>query len=294
MNAYTKDRIATGMFWTSALLVLIVLGILIGYIFYHGLRAIDWQFITSPPQSISAGGGIAPQIFNSFYILFLTMLISVPVGLLAGIYLAEYAGHSRLAEIIRIAIETLTSLPSIVIGLFGLLVFVNATGWGYSLMSGALALTIINLPFLVRVSEESIRGVSRELVEGSLALGATHWQTVWKIIVPCAFSGLVTGIIITSGRVFGEAAALLYTAGMSSPVLDFTNWNIFSQTSPLNPFRPAETLAVHIWKVNSEGLIPDVRRVADGSAAILIIVILAFNFGVRGLVRIFQKRMTAT
>ena len=293
MNAKSKDTLATITFWAGAGLVLLILGTLLGYIFYHGLRSVDWQFITSPPQTIRAGGGIGPQIFNSFYILFLTMLISIPIGLLAGIYLAEYAGRSRLAEGVRIAIETLTSLPSIVVGLFGLLVFVNATGWGYSIMSGALALTVFNLPFLVRVCEESIRGVSRDLVEGSLALGATRWETTWRIIVPCAFPGLITGIIITSGRVFGEAAALLYTAGMSSPPLDFANWHIFSPTSPLNPFRPAETLAVHIWKVNSEGLIPDLRRVADGSAAVLILVVLAFNFGARWLGRLIQKRLTA-
>ncbi|MBF7083171.1 phosphate ABC transporter permease PstA [Desulfallas sp. Bu1-1] len=293
MNARARDRAATIMFWVGAGLVLLILGTLIGYIFYHGLKSIDWRFITSPPQSIRAGGGIGPQIFNSFYILILTMAISIPIGLLAGIYLAEYAGRSRLAEAVRVAIETLTSLPSIVVGLFGLLVFVNATGWGYSLMSGALALTVFNLPFLVRVSEESIRGVTRELAEGSLALGATHWQTIWRIIIPGAFPSLITGIIITSGRVFGEAAALLYTAGMSSPALDFSNWNIFSPDSPLNPFRPAETLAVHIWKVNSEGIIPDVRRVADGSAAMLVMVVLAFNFGARWLGRYIHRRLTA-
>jgi len=293
MNNMAKDRLATIMFWFCAGLVLLILGTLIAYIFYHGMKSIDWQFITSPSQSIRAGGGIGPQIFNSFYILFLTMIISIPIGLLGGIYLAEYAGRSSLAEGVRVAIETLTSLPSIVVGLFGLLVFVNITGWGYSLMSGALALTIFNLPFLVRVSEESIRGVSRELADGSLALGATKWQTIWGVIVPNAFPSLITGIIITSGRVFGEAAALLYTAGMSSPPLDFSNWNIFSPTSPLNPFRPAETLAVHIWKVNSEGLIPDVRRVADGSAAVLVLVVLAFNFSARWLGRLIHRRLTA-
>ncbi len=293
MDAKIKDNLATIIFWAGAGLVLLILGTLLGYIFYHGLKSVDWQFITSPPETIRAGGGIGPQLFNSFYILFLTMVISVPIGLLAGIYLAEYAGRSQLAEGVRVAIETLASLPSIVVGMFGLLVFVNATGWGYSIMSGALALTVINLPFLVRVSEESIRNVPRELVDGSLALGATHWETIWRIIIPCALPGLITGIIITSGRVFGEAAALLYTAGMSSPALDFSNWNIFSPTSPLNPFRPAETLAVHIWKVNSEGLIPDLRRVADGSAVILVLVVLAFNFGARWLGRLIQKRITA-
>jgi phosphate transport system permease protein len=142
----------------------------------------------------------------------------------------------------------------------------------------------------VRVSEESIRGVSRELADGSLALGATHWQTIWRIIIPGAFPALLTGFMIASGRVFGEAAALLYTAGMSSPLLDFTNWNILSSTSPLNPFRPAETLAVHLWKVSSENVIPDVQRVADGSAAMLVLVVLAFNLSARWLGRYICRR----
>ncbi|HBV96986.1 MAG: phosphate ABC transporter permease [Peptococcaceae bacterium BICA1-7] len=294
MTPSQADRLATGVFWAGAAMVIIILTGLLGFIFYHGIQAIDIKFLTSPPEFISAGGGIAPQIFNSFYLLFLTMFITLPVALLAGIYLAEYAGRSnKIAEGIRLSIETLSSLPSIVVGLFGLLIFVNMTGWGYTLMSGALALTIINLPLMVRVSEEAIHGVSPEIREGSLALGASRWQTMWRVILPTAFPVIVTGFIITAGRIFGEAAALLYTAGMSSPALNFTNFDITSPSSPLNPFRPAETLAVHIWKINSEGLIPDVRRVADGSAAVLVIIVLGFNVLARWISRIIERRLTA-
>ncbi len=294
MNARTADRLATMMFWLGAVTVLAILSLLLGYILYHGLRSLDWNFLTAPPQTIMAGGGVGPQIFNSFYLLVLTMLITVPIGLLAGVYLAEYAGRGRLTEVIRLSIENLTSLPSIVVGLFGLLIFVNLTGWGYSLMSGAMALAVINLPLLVRVSEEAIRSVSPSMREASLALGATRWQTMWRVIIPSAFPGLVTGVIIAAGRVFGESAALLYTAGMSSPNLNFSDWNPLDPASPLNPFRPAETLAVHIWKINSESLIPDVRRVADGSAAVLILVVLTFNLLARWLGRIIHRRLTAT
>ncbi|HHW42995.1 phosphate ABC transporter permease PstA [Desulfofundulus thermobenzoicus] len=294
MNARLADRLATIMFWMGAATVLAILALLLGYILLHGIRSIDWHFLTAPPETIAAGGGVGPQIFNSFYLLFLTMVITSPLGLLAGIYLAEYAGRGRITEFIRLSIETLTSLPSIVVGLFGLLFFVNMTGWGYSLMSGALALAVINLPLMVRVSEESIRSVPGELREASLALGATRWETMWRVILPSAFPGLVTGAIIAAGRVFGEAAALLYTAGMSSPILFFSDLNPTSPTSPINPFRPAETLAVHIWKINSEALIPDVRRVADGSAAVLILVVLLFNVLARWLGRGIYRRMTAT
>ncbi|MCL6448244.1 MAG: phosphate ABC transporter permease PstA [Armatimonadetes bacterium] len=294
MNARLADRLATVMFWLGAGTVLLILILLLVYILLHGFKSIDWHFLTAPPETIRVGGGIGPQIFNSFYLLFLTMLITAPIGLLAGIYLAEYAGRNRITETIRLCIEALTSLPSIVVGLFGLLLFVNKTGWGYSLLAGALALSVINLPLMVRISEESIRSVSDELREASLALGATRWQTIWRVVLPSALPGLITGGIIASGRVFGEAAALLYTAGMSSPNVNFHNWDIGSPTSPLNPFRPAETLAVHIWKINSESLIPDVRRVADGASAVLVLVVLLFNLSARWFGRYIYRRLTAS
>jgi phosphate transport system permease protein len=293
LNAQLVNRIALCLFWLGAGLILVLLLGLLFFILLEGTRAISWDFLTSPAATIRPGGGIGPQIFNSFYLLILTMFITIPLGLLAGIYMAEYAKKGLLIEIIRLSIETLTSLPSIVVGLFGLLLFVNYTGWGYSLMAGALTLTVINLPMMVRISEEAIQGVFPDLREASLALGATRWQTIWRIMIPAALPALITGIIITSGRVFGEAAALLYTAGMSSPALDFTNWNIFSSASPLNPFRPAETLAVHIWKVNAEAIIPDVKRVANGSAAVLILIVLIFNLLARWLGHYFSRKLTA-
>ncbi|MCL6476794.1 MAG: phosphate ABC transporter permease PstA [Peptococcaceae bacterium] len=294
MNARLADRLATAVFWLGAAIVLLILGFLIAYVFLHGFKSINWHFLTSPPETIRAGGGIGPQIFNSFYLLFLTMLITTPVGIMAGIYLAEYAGRGRITEAIRLSIETLTSLPSIVVGLFGLLVFVNRTGWGYSLMAGALAISVINLPFLVRISEEAIRDVPHEMREASLALGAGRWQTIWRVVLPSALPGLIAGWIIAAGRVFGEAAALLYTAGMSSPVLNFNDLDITSPASPLNPFRPAETLAVHIWKINSESVIPDVRRVADGASAFLVFTVLFFNIAARWAGRCIHRRLTSS
>ena len=293
MNVRLADRLATSIFWLGTVFVLLILGFLLAYILLHGLNSISWHFLTSPPETIRAGGGIGPQIFNSFYLLFLTMIITTPIGLMAGIYLAEYAGRNRITETIRLSIETLTSLPSIVVGLLGLLIFVNKTGWGYSLMAGALAISVINLPFLVRISEEAIRDVPGELREASLALGASQWQTIWRVILPSALPGLITGWIIAAGRVFGEAAALLYTAGMSSPVLNFSNFDITSPASPLNPFRPAETLAVHIWKINSESLVPDFRQVADGASAFLVVTVLVFNIAARWAGRYIHRRLTS-
>lgn len=294
MKARVADRIATAVFWLGAILLVAAMAGLVGFVLYHGVRQISWKFLTLPPETIRAGGGIGPQLFNSFYLLVLSMTISAPIGILAAIYLAEYARPGLVTEAVRFSIEALSSLPSIVVGLFGLLAFVVMTGWGYSLMAGAMALTVINLPLIVRVSEEAIRTVPKDIKEGSMAVGATKWQTVWRVVLPSALPGILTGIIVASGRVFGEAAALLYTAGMSTPRLDFgMMWNPSHPASPLNPFRPAETLAVHIWKVNAEGLIPDLRQVGDGAAAVLILGVLAFNVLARWLGRLVHRRMTA-
>ncbi|ACX51606.1 phosphate ABC transporter, inner membrane subunit PstA [Ammonifex degensii KC4] len=292
MTAHFKDRLATLAFWLAAGVVVAVLAFLLGYIMFHGFKVIDWKFLTSEPETIKAGGGIGPNIFNSFYLLFLSLIIVVPLGVLAGIYLSEYAKENALTRSIRLSIETLASLPSIVVGLFGLLLFVTALGLGYSLLAGALALTIINLPLMVRITEEALRTVPQDLREASLSLGATKWQTIYKVVLPTALPGLLTGIILASGRILGEAAALIFTAGLTTPRLNFSQWDITSPTCPWNPLRPGETLAVHIWKVNSEAIIPDVRRVADGSSAVLVIIVLLFNFLARWLARRASFRLT--
>jgi phosphate transport system permease protein len=295
MRAKVVDRIATICFYLIAILIIGILAGMIGYILFKGLHVIDWDFVTEAPGSIlTGGGGVGPQLFNSFYLLVLTMIITVPLGLGGGIYMAEYAKPGKLTDFLRLSIEVLSSLPSIVVGLFGLLVFVQYTGWGYSLAAGALTLTVFNLPLMVRIVEQALRAVPREQKEASFALGVTHWQTIVKVLLPAALPGILTGTILAAGRVFGEAAALMFTAGMSSPDLDFTNWDITSPASPLNPFRPASTLAVHIWKINSEGIIPDAKEVASGASALLVIAVLIFNLFARWLGRMIHARLTST
>lgn len=294
MNSKTADRLATGVFITIAIMITAILAGLFFYIFVNGFKYISFDFLTTPSSNVRAGGGIRDQLFNSFYILLITMLITVPIGVGGGIYMAEYAKPGKITDLIRTCIEVLSSLPSIVIGMFGLLVFVNTTGWGYTILGGALALTVFNLPTMVRTTEDAIRAVPQDLKEASLALGITHWHTIKTVILPTAFPTILTGAILAAGRVFGEAAALLFTAGLSTPRLDYTNWNPFSEQSPLNIFRPAETLAVHIWSVNTQGLIPDVEAVSSGSAAVLVISVLIFNLAARWIGRIIHKRITAT
>lgn len=291
MTSRLADRLATVAMWAAALVIISGLVGFIGYLVYRGAAIIDWHFLTSPPQSIAAGGGIGPQLWNSAYLLLLSMVITIPLGLGAGIFMAEYAKPGRLTDLLRLSTETLASLPSIVVGLFGLLLFVGQMKLGFSVLAGAMALSVFNLPLMVRISEQAIRSVPRELREASLGLGTTRWYTIRKAVLPAAFPKLMTGGIMAAGRVFGEAAALMYTAGMSSPKLDFGNWNPLNPQSPLSPFRPASSLAVHIWKTNAEGLIPDVRQVADGSAAVLVVAVLLFNLVARWSGSLIMRRM---
>lgn len=249
--------------------------------------------MTSPAKSYEAGGGIGIQLFNSFFLLLITMLISFPISLGAGIFLSEYAKDNWITRLIRTAIEILSSLPSVVVGLFGFLIFVIQIGYGFSILSGALALTVFNLPLMTRNVEESLKAISFTQREAGLALGLSRWETVLHVIIPEALPGIVTGIVLSSGRIFGEAAALIYTAGQSAPALDWSNWNPLSVSSPISIFRQAETLAVHIWKVNSEGNIPDAAQVSAGASAVLILVVLLFNFGARFIGKKLHSKLTS-
>ncbi|MBC2373185.1 phosphate ABC transporter permease PstA [Listeria booriae] len=294
MNVKTKDKIATTVFYLIAVLIVVILAGLLGYILVRGVPHLSWHFLTSPPESFKAGGGIGPEIWNSFYMLFITMLISIPIALGAGIYMAEYARKNWLTDFIRTTIEVLSSLPSIVVGLFGFLVFVLQMGWSFSVISGALTLTIFNLPLLIRVIEEALNAIPSTQREAGLALGLSRWETITRVLIPTALPAIVTGIILAAGRVFGEAAALIYTAGQSTPTLNFGDWNPMNPTSPLNLFRPAETLAVHIWKINGEGIMPDAVAVSAGASAILILSVLLFNILARILGKFVFKKMTSS
>ena len=292
MKAKNIDRLMTGVIYLmSAIIVAILIALLI-YIFGAGLPHINWHFLTGAAQSFRAGGGIGTQLFNSLYLLILSMLVSIPLAIGIAIYLSEYTVNQKLTNLISSAIEVLSSLPSIVVGLFGFLIFVVHFHFSFSILSGALTLTIFNLPLLVRSITDALQTVSLNQREAGLALGLSRWETVIHVIIPECLPAIITGIILAAGRVFGEAAALIYTAGQSAPPLDFTNWNVLSLSSPLNFMRPAETLAVHIWKVNSEGLIPDASAVSAGSSLVLVIVVLLFNLAARYLGGKLYKHLT--
>jgi phosphate transport system permease protein len=200
----------------------------------------------------------------------------------AGIYLAVYSKKSGLTDLIRISIEALSSVPSIVFGLFGYLLFANLFGWKFSILGGACTLALLNLPVLVRVTEEGIRSVPESYWEASLALGSTKWLAIRKVLVPASMPALITGITLVAGRALGETAILIYTAGLS-----------VSRFYPdFNPMRIGETLAVHLWYIQSEALVPDAVQIAQGSAALLLIVVLVFNLLIAIPSRVLQNRLS--
>lgn len=286
------DRAATAVLWAIALLVVGILLAIIGHFLLASIPMFSLSFLVADPSDVAIGG-IGPVLWNSIYVLVLTMLITVPVGVAGGIYLAEYAGTGLVTNAIRFSQELISSVPSIVVGLFGLALFVSATHWGFTALSGALTLTVFNLPLMARLAEQAVRAVPDDERAASLALGATRWQTIRHAVLPVAIPGIVTAMILTAGRVFGEAAALLFTAGLSTPTgYDFANLNLGDPRSPWSPLHPATTLSVFIWKSNSEGLGAYVQQVADMSAAVLVVMVLVFNLGSRWLGRVLQRRIS--
>jgi phosphate transport system permease protein len=286
------DRLATATLWAIAIGVVALLLGIITHFLLASIGTLSPSFLFGNPSDTHVGG-IGPILFNSVYTLVLTLLITVPLGVAGGIYMSEYAGEGRTTTIIRFSQELISSVPSIVVGMFGLALFVTTTHLGYTALGGSLALVIFNLPLLARLTEQAIRAVPEDERHGSLALGTSTWSTIRHVVLPLAIPGIVTGIILTAGRIFGEAAALIFTSGLATPAgYDFTNLNLLDARSPWSPLHPATTLSVYIWKLNSEGLGQYVRQIADSSAAVLVVMVLVFNLGARGLGRLMQRRIT--
>ena len=292
-RAGTQDKIATGVLTAIVALVMFIVVAMIVYILWQGVGMLFQPgFLTEASRNNGTAGGVAYQLFDSFYMLFLTLLISVPISLFGAVFLVEYAPEGPITSIASTAIETLSSLPSIVVGMFGFLVFSVGLGWKYSIISGSVALTMFNIPILVRVIQQALEDVPSSQRDACLAMGLTRWEATLHVLMPAAMPAIITGIVLSAGRVFGEAAALLFTSGMSSPIrLNFLNVSS-SPFSAWNIFRPAETLAVHIYKIYGEGS-PEAQHVVWGTAALLMICVLLFNLLARFVGKALARRMTA-
>lgn len=269
-RAKLYDRIATGIMIGLVGLLVVVLVIVVGAILIQGVPQLSWQFITTASSLTQPGGGVGPQLWCTLYLMLLSLLLTVPIGVGAALYLEEFARPSRFTETVAFSVEALSSVPSIVFGTFGAAIFLVAMGFGYSVLSGALTLTLLNLPLVVRVSQEALRSVPREFREASQALAAQPFETIRKLILPTALPGIFTAVVLTAGRVIGETAPLILTMGTSiSPNAQYS----------LNPLATGETLAVHIWVLKVAGVpgLKDADAVANGSAALLLIIVLTLS-----------------
>lgn len=284
-KAIVADRTMTVLLYCVAGFFLFLLAAFTVYVVFRGVRSF------SPSILAFNDNGIGNQFFNTVYLVFLALLFSVPIGVAAGVYMSEYAKPGKLTEFIRTSMETLSSLPSIVVGLFGSYVFIEMTHSKWNLFAGALAVSILSLPLITTTTEDAMRAVPAKWKEGSFALGATHWQTITKVLLPACVPRIVTGVILAAGRGFGEAAALLYTAGMSTDI-NWNRWNITSPTCPLNPFRPGETLALYIWASRTEAVAPNAAQIADVSSAVLIVMVFSFSIGARLFSRHLDRKLT--
>lgn len=249
---------------TTTLLVLIIL-----FVVLNGLPVMSINFIFGWPEGVNAEGGIWPTIVSSLYVTVLAMLICAPIAILAAVYLAEYAKQGRLVRFIRFASDTLASVPSIVMGLFGFALFVEAFGFGLSMLSAALALALMMLPIVMRTTEEAIRAVPRYIRWGAYGLGATKWQVVSRVVLLSAFPRISTGIVLAIGRAVGETAVVLYTMGQAINL-------------PLTPLDSGRPMTIHLYLLANDGIN---MQAAYGTALLLMIMILAFNLFARYLSR---------
>lgn len=247
--------------------VIASLVLILGFIFFKGFSALSWDFISEMPKDEMTGGGILPAIIGTFYLMLGSSLISIPIGIITAVYLTEYSKNPKIMKIIKLGINNLAGIPSVVFGLFGLSVFVIFLGFGTSIIAGSLTLGLLNLPVIIRSTEESLQAVPGTYREASLSLGATKWQTIFKIILPNALPGILTGIMLSLGRAAGETAPIMFTAAA-----------FYTPDIPVSIFNEIMTLPYHIYVMATSGThIQATRHLQYGAAIILISLVLILN-----------------
>ena len=265
------DRILRSLLYFCAFLTCALLLFSIGYIFVKGLPHVTWELLSTKPSYIRDTIGILPNILNTIFIVAVTLVITLPLGVGAAVYLTEYAKNRRLVSAIEFATETLTGIPSIIFGLVGMLFFCNFLSLGKSLLAGSLTLVIVTLPTIIRTTQESLKTVPQSYREGALGLGSGKWHMIRTIVLPSSVDGIVTGCILAVGRIVGESAALLFTAGMG-----MTLNNFFTADGFLHSSGASLTVALYVYaKERAE------FDVAFGIAAILMLLTLLINLSAK-------------
>ncbi|MDR1818636.1 MAG: phosphate ABC transporter permease PstA [Methanobrevibacter sp.] len=271
----TAQKIMNVVFIISGAIIILILIFIIGYILFNGIPVINLEFLFSSPIDSGRSGGIFPMIVSSLYVTLVAGLIATPLGVGAATYIAEYSQENKLVDLIRFGAETLASIPSIVFGLFGMAFFVVFLHLGWSILSGGLVLAIMSLPTIFQVSEVAISSIPNSYKEGSYGLGASKWQTIYRVVLPAAIPGIATGIILGLTRAISEAAAVMYSVGASIQ-------------TPISIFDPGRPLPLHLYMLATEGIS---LKNAYGTATILVLIVLIVTLVSNYIINRYQNKM---
>lgn len=281
---HRKRGLQSAMFGCFRLLsycIVLVLFIILGFIIIKGISVINWTFLTEAPSDGMTKGGIWPAIVGTFFLMLGSAVFAFPVGVVSGIYMSEYAPQGKLVAFIRTMTNNLAGIPSIVFGLFGMAFFVNYLGFGDSILAGSLTLGLLALPIVIRTTEEAFRDIAPGYREGSLALGATKAQTIWHVLLPMAMPRVITGLILSLGRVSGETAPILFTCAA-----------YFLPKLPTSIFDQCMALPYHLYVVATSGTDIEAQTpIAYGTAFVLIVIVLAMNLIANGIRKHFEKKL---
>ena len=277
----TSQKFAFGFFTLLSYLVVAILFVILGFIIIKGGSVISWDFLTIAPEEGMTKGGIFPAIVGTFYLIVGSSIISFPIGIMSGIYMNEYATNGKVVRFIRIMTNNLSGVPSVVFGLFGMSLFVNALGWGDSIIAGSFTLALMSLPLIIRTTEEALKSIDDSFRHGSLALGATKLQTIRRVVLPMAFPNIITGLILSVGRVSGETAPILFTVAA-----------YFLPQLPGSIFDQCMALPYHLYVISTSGTdIEASRGMAYGTALVLIAIVLVVNLLANLLRNYFAKKV---
>lgn len=277
----TSQKFAFGFFTLLSYLVVAILFVILGFIIIKGGSVISWDFLTKAPEEGMTKGGIFPAIVGTFYLIVGSSIISFPIGIMSGIYMNEYATNGKVVRFIRIMTNNLSGVPSVVFGLFGMSLFVNALGWGDSIIAGSFTLALMSLPLIIRTTEEALKSIDDSFRHGSLALGATKLQTIRRVVLPMAFPNIITGLILSVGRVSGETAPILFTVAA-----------YFLPQLPGSIFDQCMALPYHLYVISTSGTdIEASRGMAYGTALVLIASVLVVNLLANLLRNYFAKKV---
>ncbi len=267
MNKKTKQRLGFSLLYLCMALTLAFLVLMIVFMLARGAKVLNWEFLTAVPRDSMTAGGIAPAIVGTVYLTVGAVAFALPLGVACAIYLCEYSAQGPMVNLIRIGVNNLAGVPSVVFGLFGLAVFVKFFKCGVSLLAGSLTLGILALPVMISAAQEALLAVPQSLREASLALGATRLKTIQEVVLPAAMPGILTGVILTIGRAAGETAPILFTAA-----------SFYMRGYPNSPFSPVMALPYHIYALMTEGTHPRQQTaIAYGGTVVLLILVLALS-----------------